>query len=68
MSYIDIVVTAAYPDRIEIPAAGSSLRTYMNGRWNYEVAVIGSDLKPEDFQRFLRDNKVFRVNITEDTG
>ena len=65
MSYIDIMVTAAYPDRIETTTEYGH-HTYVHGRWNYEVAVVGSDLEPEDFQRFVRDAPVFRVEITEE--
>ncbi len=64
MSYIDIIVTAAYPDRIE-SINGHGHKTYYNGLWHYEVVVVGSDLEPEDFQRFVRDSPVFRVGIEE---
>ncbi len=64
MSYIDIIVTAAYPDRIETTVGDK--QSFIHGRWNYEVAVVDSDLTPEDFQRFVRDALVFRVEITEE--
>ncbi len=62
MSYMDIIVTAAYPDMIET-IDGAGRKTYYNGLWHYEVAVVASDLEPEDFQRFVRDGPVFRVSI-----
>lgn len=64
MSYIDIIITAAYPDRIET-TTDYDHRTFINGLWNYECLVVGSDLEPEDFQRLVRDNSVLRFNITE---
>ena len=67
MSYIDIIVTAAYPDRIDVTIGGEE--SYINGQWNYELAVVGTDMKPEDFQKMVRENTVTRllVDPSEDT-
>ncbi len=61
MSYIDIIITAAYPDRIDVSVGDEE--SHINGKWNYEIAVVGTDMKPEDFQRMVREGSVIRLQV-----